>query len=320
MNSYDIWVNLLDLDVTVASGGTKLGGNIVAPLFETVELDLTGSGIFNGNSGAAAVQTAAGATVNITGNANMVTGLNFAATGELLFNTNVTVDASAATGNLALRGGNVGATGSTLTGGTGADVLIGSAGTDTLNGGAGADILVGDLGAGNTADVLTGGAGNDLFVVNAVANLFNATFALADTNTNNIERITDFQGNGAQAGDTIVLNIAGLAVGNAFVGAAQGVINNVGQTITVTPFTVGNADNFAQLAAGLGGLQASVGGAGGVANIGDVTVSNGSLAGRYVVVDNDGVQGLQLAAAGTDSIIALTPGTAALNVNDFMIV
>jgi hypothetical protein len=310
--------NLLDLDVTVAAGGTKLGGNIVAPLFETVEIDLTGSGIFNGNSGAANIQTAAGATVNITGNANMVTGANFAANGEILFNNNVTVNASAATGNLAIRGGNAGTTGSNITGGSGADVLIGSTGGDTLNGGTGADILVGELAGGNSADVLTGGAGNDMFIVNAITNLFNATFAVTDTNTNNIERITDFQGNGAQAGDVIVLNVGGLA---AFGGAAQGNVNNAGQTITVTPFTVGTADNFAQLAAGLGGLQASVAGAGGVANIGDVTVSNGSLAGRYVVVDNNGAQGLQLAngGAGPDSIIALTPGTAALNVNDFMI-
>jgi len=185
-----------------------------------------------------------------------------------------------------------------------------------LNGGAGADILVGDLAAGKTADVLTGGAGNDLFVFNSVNNFFSGTWAATDTNTNNIERITDFTGNGAQAGDTIVLNVGGLA---AFGGAAQGNVNAAAQTITVTQFTVANANNFLDLQAALGSLQGSVGGT--VANIGDVTVSNGTLAGRYAVIDNNGVNGLQLTgAAGGDSIIALAGNTAALAVNDFMIV
>lgn len=307
--------NVLNLGINTGAGQTTLAGAIGAANFETVNLALNGPNLLVGGL-AGTITPAPGATVNITGNVNMTTGTGFVANTEIVFGTNVTVDASAATGNLAIRGGNVGTTGSNVTGGSGADVLIGSAGNDMLNGGAGADILVGDLGVGKTADVLTGGAGNDLFVFNSVNNFFSATWAATDTNTNNIERITDFTGNGAQAGDTIVLNVGGLA---AFGGAAQGNVNAAAQTITVTQFTVANANNFLDLQAALGSLQGSVGGT--VANIGDVTVSNGTLAGRYAVIDNNGVNGLQLAGgAGGDSIIALAGNTAALAVNDFMIV
>jgi hypothetical protein len=52
-----------------------------------------------------------------------------------------------------------------LTGGAGADVLVGGDGNDVLNGGAGKDVLIGGLGA----DKLSGGAGDDLLIGGATA-------------------------------------------------------------------------------------------------------------------------------------------------------
>lgn len=303
--------NLLDVDITVASGGTTFGAvGIAAGKFEMLELDLTGSGIFGGNN--QTVITAAGATTTITGNANMLTGANFVAGGEISFGAVPgTVNASAATGNLAIRGGNDNSTGSTVTGGSGNDTLIGgiNAGTEgssTLSGGSGVDFIFGNFNlAGKSADLLTGGAGNDVFGFTGVINTFGAAYTAADTTTANIDRITDFQGNGAQAGDVIQISDLGFAA-------------SVGDTIVVTPFTVGSANNFAELQGALGALQATVAG---VTNIADVTVSNGSLAGRYAVIDNGGV-GAQLGGvggAGNDAIISIA-GSGPLNAGDFVIV
>ena len=75
-----------------------------------------------------------------------------------------------------------------ITGSYGNDVLRGMAGNDTLIGGAGTDILDGGAGA----DILTGGTGFDIFV-----------FAKGEANG---DTITDFNGQGANAGDSIQLS------------------------------------------------------------------------------------------------------------------
>ncbi|PWR24529.1 beta strand repeat-containing protein [Zavarzinia aquatilis] len=72
-----------------------------------------------------------------------------------------------------------------MTGGGGANALSGLGGDDVINGGGGADTLDGGTGA----DTLTGGSGNDAFV-------FAARQSQGD-------RVTDFAGNGASAGDTL---------------------------------------------------------------------------------------------------------------------
>jgi Ca2+-binding RTX toxin-like protein len=72
-------------------------------------------------------------------------------------------------------------------GGLGNDQLFGGNGIDTLLGGNGNDRLDGGLGA----DTLTGGANNDIFVLSKDG-------ANGDT-------ITDFAGNGASAGDSLLL-------------------------------------------------------------------------------------------------------------------
>jgi Ca2+-binding RTX toxin-like protein len=83
-----------------------------------------------------------------------------------------------------------------LYGGDDNDQLFGGAGSDTLDGGNGNDVLNGGAGA----DTLTGGAGNDVFV-------FHKGEANGDV-------VTDFNGNGAGAGDSIRLE--GYAAGTTF--------------------------------------------------------------------------------------------------------
>ncbi|MDI1286329.1 MAG: hypothetical protein PSV46_18225, partial [Reyranella sp.] len=68
----------------------------------------------------------------------------------------------------------------------GNDLLMGGSGSDDLHGGNGNDSLFGNGGA----DVLDGGAGNDTFV-------FGRGDAAGDT-------VTDFAGNGAAAGDSLI--------------------------------------------------------------------------------------------------------------------
>ncbi|QAY77373.1 tandem-95 repeat protein [Sphingosinicella sp. BN140058] len=92
-----------------------------------------------------------------------------------------------------------------LSGGAGNDILTGNGGNDQLNGGTGLDQLLGGSGndridGGDDADQLTGDAGNDVFV-------FRKGEAHGDV-------ITDFDGNGRFAGDSIVLQ--GYAAGTSF--------------------------------------------------------------------------------------------------------
>jgi Ca2+-binding RTX toxin-like protein len=71
------------------------------------------------------------------------------------------------------------------TGNTGENLIVGNRGANTLSGSSGADTLSGGAGA----DRLTGGSGNDVFVLR-----------LDEAQS---DRITDFAGNGAGAGDLI---------------------------------------------------------------------------------------------------------------------
>lgn len=101
-----------------------------------------------------------------------------------------TINASTVTGNLNLAGVTYGTAGTTITTGTGNDVVNGSAGNDTIN-----------TGAGN--DVVNGSAGTDTITLGAGADTVNFT-AVNQSNSTATDTITDF----ASAVDTI--NIAGL--------------------------------------------------------------------------------------------------------------
>jgi len=254
-------------NVTVANAATTAG----AQTFST--LTLTGASTVNlvsANDGQAANTNVIASLVNGDNSAITITG----AAGLTVTLANGTavgssVDGSAATGKLLVTGSNFG---------------------DVINGG-------------TAADTLTGGAGNDTFVF-ATRATTQLNFAATDATTSNIDKITDFAGNGALAGDSIQLGVAANAFG-------AGIQFTVGSTATVTAVTVATAASFTALTAAVQAASAGVASNNAVAQVYDVTVTAGSLAGRYVIVNDD-----TAAVAGTDTIISIT-GAAALNAQDF---
>ena len=189
------------------------------------------------------------------------------------------INGSAATGVLTLTGSGFG------------DIITGGSGNDVLNGGAG-------------ADKLTGGAGNDTFRFVSIAETQGAAFAASNTNYNNVDSITDFVGNGAAAGDSISLSNAANAF-NQGVGVAFNAAN-------VTAVTVATAADFTALAAAIQAASAGVA-SNTTAQIYDVTVTAGNLAGRVLVINDS-----TAAITATDTFINITGISGALNAQDFV--
>lgn len=268
--------------------GVVASADVTASNFETLNLTVTsanGTIVLDGTAGvggAKVLNIAAGGTINVLG-----TGA-----AELALGTGANINASTASGLLSLTGS---ALANTITGGTNNDTILAGAGNDTVNSGNGNDTISGEAGA----DQLAGGAGNDTFIFRTFAET-QSGFAVTDTTAANIDRITDFVGNGALAGDVINIETAILTA-------------TTGAAVTVTPFTVASANNFNDLAGALGAIQAS---GATLLNVADVTVSSGSLAGRYAII-NDNVVGY---VATTDIIIGLTGVTGALHASDFAVV
>lgn len=286
----DSAADVLNLTFSRADG-LLLGASIDAKNFETVNITVTsanGTISLDGKLGVGdagwVIDAAAGGTINVLGGA----------AAELLLGTGANINAGTATGKLSLSGS---ATANSITGGTNDDIILGLAGNDTINGGNGNDTITG----GADADQLTGGTGNDTFVITKAAETATTgVFAATDTSTANIDRITDFVGNGALAGDVIQVTTAAYTT-------------TTGNPASVTAFTVASASNFNDLAGALAGIQAS---SATLLSVADVTVSAGSLAGRYLII-NDATAGYTVV---TDSIIGLTGITGALNAQDFVVV
>jgi Ca2+-binding RTX toxin-like protein len=295
----------------VTTTSTITLANIVAAGVETININAVDATTVTALLGATAM-----ANLNVTGAADVSI-----TTDALALNVNTKIDASAATGAVTVNATAattngleiVGSTGSkvnTLTGSALNDKLTGGAGNDVLSGLAGNDIIIGGAGndsitGGAGADALTGGAGNDTFVIATRADTQSAAFLAADTTAANIDRIVDFAGNGASAGDTIQLGVAANVFGTAlqFTNAT---------TAAVTAVTVATAADFTALAAAVQAASAGVASSAAVAQVYDVTVTAGNLAGRYVIVNDDA-----LAVAATDTIISITGVSGALNVQDF---
>ena len=189
----------------------------------------------------------------------------------------------------------------TVSGGTGVDVIVTGAGNDVIAAGGGNDTITGGAGS----DVLSGDAGNDTFVFSTVAETRNALFSLNDTTNTNLDRVTDFNGNGAAAGDVFQLDVVGVNFTNA-------------ATVVISARSVGTLtaiNNFTELTTALNSvaLNASTTTS---ARVLDITVSSGNLAGRYLLV-NDGVANVDLA---NDLIINITGVTGAINAADFSFV
>ncbi len=200
----------------------------------------------------------------------------------------------------------VGAQNNTVTGGTGKDTIVTVGGNDTINAGAGNDTITGGAGA----DKLTGGAGNDDFIFALFGHTQNSLFSVNNTSAANIDSITDFVGNGVNAGDTIKLTAAGF----------------LGTTTTATPATntlvsktVASANSFAEISTALNNLdvadQIVVSGAT-VNSLAAITVTGGSMAGKYLIV-NDTTKAIDFT---TDAIINITGITGTLDASDILFV
>jgi len=316
--------------VTVDAGST-IGGIVGTAITATALTDATlvGSSLVGTTLTVNAAAAATALTAKFTGgignetvvidaitNAN-TTITKVTATGNLDIGTNtLTVDLNTATKAVTLDisgllnvttstlTGATAAVVNTITGGSGADTIVGGAGDDVLSGGAGADKITGGAGA----DKMTGGAGNDTLIFASKAITQNASWAAGDTTAANIDKITDFTGNGAAAGDTIQLG----TVANAF-GA---VLTFAGTTVAaVTAVTVATAATFTALAAAIQAASAGVASSGVTAQVYDVTVSAGTMAGNYLVI-NDETAGI----AASDTFILITGVTGALNAADFTFV
>lgn len=190
-----------------------------------------------------------------------------------------------------------------VTGGTGVDVIATGAGNDVISAGGGDDTITGGMGA----DVLSGGTGNDTFAFASTAETRNAQFTLNDTTNANLDRVTDFNGNGAAAGDLFQFDV----VGGADFTVATTVLLSARSTL-LTPI-----NNFTELTTALNTMMVTASSAA-QARILDITVSSGNLAGRYLLVnDSDPLNNVNLA---NDLIINITGVTGALHASDFIFV
>lgn len=306
----DAYTINIDNGIIKNANGVDAGTILVANV-DTLTLNSVGANLTTGK--ASSVNSLAGntdlETVVVTGNTafDLVTGAS----------SLDTINGSAFTGVLRTSGG---ASLLNITGGTGNDVLAASSVNDVINGGAGNDTIFGGVGA----DGLTGGAGTDTFVF-ATGNLRAAAAAATDTNAANFDRIVDFDGQGANAGDVLRFGTttavaldntgatAAIAAGAYTIGALA-VAN--GATATVTAVTVATAADFTALltaaaAAITGGPVVS---SATVVQAYDVTVTAGNLAGRFLIL-NDATAGFAFA---TDDIVSITGVVGALNANDFV--
>ncbi|MEJ6021719.1 beta strand repeat-containing protein [Ramlibacter sp. PS4R-6] len=97
--------------------------------------------------------------------------------------------------------------GQALTGGNGNDMLFGNGGADTINGGTGDDLVV----AGDGADRLLGAAGNDFLVGGTGSDTF--VFNTAPGAAANVDRLRDFDANGADRIELSAGTYGGIALG-----------------------------------------------------------------------------------------------------------
>lgn len=214
-------------------------------------------------------------TITVQGTADLSFGISGAATGT-------TVDATAFTGKLTVRGS------------IWNDVITGGAGDDNITGGSG-------------ADTLTGGSGNDIFSFDSRGATQGVGFGGSNTTAANIEKITDFSGNGTLAGDRISFGIGGDAFGT-------GLNFAVTTVALVSAVTVASAGNFAALALAIETARPGAASSSAIVRVYDVTVTGGSLAGRYLVL-NDQADAI---SASNDTFISITGITGALNDQDFV--
>lgn len=198
------------LNITVSDGleavNTLNINNLTAPNVEILKFTTTDNTtvgtLVNAPSASTITATGAGTFTLITGARPLGTGFSIDASGVT---ANVTIDASAGTGNGAIIKGASSSpaavntlTGSAqndgITGGSGSDILTGGAGGDTLTGGAGVDQFIYGGGFANNAGIanvdriadFVAGVGGDQFQFTTVANNFLNGLTFAANTTVNI--------------------------------------------------------------------------------------------------------------------------------------
>ena len=157
---------------------------------------------------------------------------------------------------------------------------------------------------------MTGGLGNDAFVFTTVA-FTQSGWAAGDTTAANIDWIKDFTGNAAAVGDSIQITAGSVIAAGVTTGAI-----GTPSTAVVTAITVATAGTFTALTAAAQAVTAgtaSVTGNAGAIQMYDVTVSAGTMVGRYLII-NDTTSTI----AAADTFINLTGVTGALNAQDFI--
>jgi len=183
-----------------------------------------------------------------------------------------------------------------LSGGAGNDSLIGGAGNDSLDGGTGDDALDGGAGndvitagAGNDtilsgagADAITGGDGNDVYSYNITTDSL-ATGSVSSTVTSqaSLDTITGFDAGG---------------------GTAATVVDKISTSVDITTIQTASltSSNNTSLGGDLAANATLAAAATGSATV--VTVAEGTAAGTYLVLNNDGTTGYQ---AASDTVIKL---------------
>ena len=252
----------LNITNMLTTGDTGSGtSNYVTTGFETVTFDTS--------TYATATAQLVG-TVGVGANTFKVIGTNnFTTNGAV---TATTIDASAFTGNLTL--GAAAASVTTITGGTGDDVLLGDA-SSTIDGGAGDDTVTG--GTGN--DTLTGGAGDDTIT--------------AGGGTDTID---------AGAGDDTV-NFDGTITAGDVADGGTGT-DTLQLDAVATAATAASVSNFEIIEIGTTGLTQDM--AVFTANSGFTTVDCTAVAGSTVVYNNanDNITTIRMTTTGSTATLA----------------
>ena len=138
-------------------------------------------------------------------------------------------------------------------------------GNDTIVGGNLDDLLNGDLGR----DIATGGLGNDTFACNSRLATSGVSVGVPLTGFNGVDRITDFNGNGASLGDRILFRSAGAFDQNLnFANVSRGAVT----TVTVQ----NNAPDFNSLLASIENAARGVASTNSLVQFYDVTITAGS--------------------------------------------
>jgi hypothetical protein len=277
------------LNITVSDGAEAVNNlnitNLTAPNVEILKFTTTDNTTVNTlvNAPSASTITATGAgTFNLaTGARTLGTGFSIDASGVT---ANVTIDASAGTGNGAIIKG---ASSSPAA----VNILVGSAQNDGITGGSGSDLLVGNAGQ----DTLTGGAGVDQFIYGGgFAN--NAGIA-------NVDRIADFVA--GVGGDQFQFTTVANNFLNGLTFAANTTVNiNTAQTVAT-------AANINEVFNGITAIAASTNA---TLQAALVTVSAGLAAGTYLYANNgagavSSADDFLVNVSGISGTLSVTPTT-----------